>query len=45
VSNSFDPVDQIYALKILRGPDNFAHNDAIDTFICYLFIVLRLEET
>jgi len=37
VSNSFGTVGHIYALKILRGPDNFAH-DTINIFIYHSFI-------
>jgi len=35
VSNIFGAVGHIYALKIFRGPDNFARNDTIDIFIIY----------
>jgi len=43
MSNSFGAVGHIYALS--RGPDNFAHNYTIDTFIYYFFIALQLKET
>jgi len=41
VPNSFGAVGHIYVLRFVKcGPDNFAHNDTIDSFIYSLFIVL-----